>query len=426
MNTIQFMQEFVTKNSHMTPCAKLTQLRTELFTKGVCWVDSINGKFNEHETFQVVLFLKRNQLGIDYSNPIITECNGLVLQYADSKWSPLAIPTPNCTQSKISMNKVDSYFQRKRYQIYEVLDATIINVYFHEGAWKIATSRGYDVTHFPLSGDHSYSEAFNSIAAAKYPKFSFNQLDPNYCYTFALRWNEFHCFNETKHIPLAKHNSNDYIKLIKASDLKTLKDLDLTWLNISLPIYHPVDIKNASSLSVLSTYSKNAYAKYAKGYETNNFKFKPLYGYILRATGSNIKCEYQNIMLTSSLYNLIKQGLYNKASASLNEMIVHMFVQQRRKEQFKVIFDQYKPTFDKLEGLVLTIGQVVDKLITDQDYQPENPMIHAVAVKVADQIWKHNSLKNSAKPSAVTQSLVYDCMHSNDYVSDLITLIELQ
>lgn len=423
MNTITFMQAFEAKNSHLTPGAKFGQLRSALFTKGVCWVDSIRGKFAEHDTFQVVLFLKGNQLGVDFSNPIVSECNGLVLQYANKQWRPLAVPTPNCTQSKISMVKVDALFKRKQYHVYELLDATIINIYFHEGSWKIASGRGYDVTHFQLTSTHTYSQAFNSIVESKHPKFKFSQLDPRFSYTFALRWSEFHVFNETKHIPLAKYDSNDYVKLMKVTDLNTLKDLDINWINIDLPIYLPLELKNNASFPMLAAYSKNALAKYAKGHEMNNFRFKPLYGYVLRAKGTNVPCAYQNIMVISSLYNMIKLGVYTKASASTNEMVAHMFAQHQSNDM-KMLFDQYEPLFDKLESIVSTVAQEVDKMVSTEGYQCDNPLIHNVASKVAAQIWKHCPLKEGEDHSSSTQSLVQDCLRSNDYVDDLGNLLD--
>lgn len=423
MNTLKFLQSFDSEQAHLTISSKFAQLRTDLFTKGICWIDSIKGEFAEHDHFQVVLFLKKNNSDTDFSNPMIAECNGLVLEYSTNQWRLLVVPTPNCTQAKISMNQANRFYQEKRYQIYEVLDATVINMYYHDHTWKISTGKGYDVTDFQFTDTYTYMQLFKHIAAMKYPKFSFSQMRQSCCYTFAIRWSEFHCFNETKHIPLAKANSNDYIKLIKATALDTLIDLDLNWTTIEMPIYHPIEVKNANSISVLMNYAKNAYVKYAKGYETNNFKFKPLYGYILRSNSSNMPRAYKNIMITSSLFATIKYGLYTKASNSLNQTITNMFIHQRRKAQFKVLFDQYLPTFNKLEEITKTISQEVITLINTKQHGSADPLIQSFAMKVAEQFWKFYTLEDIQLDTLATQSLVYDFIHTADYSEDLIQLL---
>lgn len=420
MNTIKFLQSFEKEQTGLSPNVLFNKIRSELFAKGICWTDSIRGNFIERDCFQVVLFLKKNSSDIDFDNPIVSECNGLVLEYSNHNWSVLAVPTANCTKTKISMNQVNRFYQEKRYKIYEVLDATMINMYYHNGTWKIATGKGYDVTHFQFTQTHTYMQMFNHIVATKYPKFNINQLEQSCCYTFALRSSEFHCFNETKHIPLVKANGNDYIKLIKVTNLIDLIDLDLNWINITIPIYHPIEVKNANSISVLMNYSKHAYIKYAKGHETNNFKFKPLYGYILRSNSTSMPRAYKNIMITSALFATIKYGLYTKSCESLNQTIVNMFVHQRRKEQFKVLFDQYTPIFNKLEAMVLTISQEVNTLISTKQHGTTDPVVQALATKVAHQFWVATDEYHLQPQSDSIQSLVYDFMHSQDYAADLV------
>jgi hypothetical protein len=423
MNALKFLQSFDSEQAHLTPSSKFAQLRTDLFTKGICWIDSIKGNFIKFDRFQVVLFPKKNHLDADFSNPMVAECNGLVLEYRNNQWRLLVVPTASCTHAKISMNQANRFLQEKRYQIYEVLDATMINMYFHDNSWKISSGKGYDVTHFQFTETYTYMQLFKHIIAIKYPKFSFSQMDQSCCYTFAIRWNEFHRFNETKHIPLAKANSNDYIKLIKATNLSTLNDLDLNWASVAVPIYHPIDVKNANSISVLMNYAKNAYAKYAKGYETNHYKFKPLYGYILRSTSSNMPRAYKNIMITSSLFATIKYGLYAKASNSRNQTITNMFIHLRRKAQFLVLFDQYLPTFNKLEEIAVTISREVITLINTKQHESTDPRIQSFVTKVAEQFWKLYTLEDIQLDTVATQSLVYDFIHMSDYSDDLIKLL---
>lgn len=424
MNTIKFLQSFEAEHGHVTPVNKFSQLRAELFSKGICWTDSIRGNFAAHDCFTVVLFLKKNATGIDFDNPIVTECNGLVLEYVNHTWHALAVPTPNCTKTKISMNQVNRFFQEKKYKVYEVLDATIINLYNHCGSWKISTSKGYDVTHFQFTSGYTYMQMFMRIASTKYPKFDMSQLDLAYSYTIAIRAAEFHSFNETKHIPLAKPNTNDYLKLIKVTNLETMNDMDLDQSNVLIPIYYPVEVKNANSVSVLMNYAKHAYVKYAKGFETNNFKFKPLYGYILRSTANSVPRAYKNIMITSALFATIKYGLYTKPVESINQLVINMFVNQRRKGQFKVLFDQYQPLFNQLESFSELISQEVTKLITTKRCDSDNPTVQQLAHKVAHEFWTSSNEQRAQLSKETIQSMVYDFIHSNDYATDFQMLLE--
>lgn len=422
MNTIKFLQSFESEHLQLTPHSKLTKLRTELFSKGICWTDSIQGQFDAYDCFQVVLFLKKNTTGIDFDNPIVTECNGLVLEYVNRSWQVLVVPTANCTKTKISMNQANKYFQAKKYKVYEVLDATIINLYFHHGVWKISTSKGYDVTHFQFTGMHTYVQMFQQLIDLKYHKFNIEQLDINHCYTFAMRVSTFHSFNENKHIPLAKPNSNNYIKLIKMTNLQTLNNVDLEHSNISIPIYYPVEIKNANSISVLMNYAKHAYTKYAKGFETNNFKFKPLYGYVLRSDSSSVPRAYRNIMITSSLFALIKHGLYNMPMQSINEQITKMFIDKKRYEQYKILFDHHQDMFKQIEYVTQLLSQEVASLITIPQYSITNQILYSYGNKIARQFWAATGEQNSQAWKGDIQSLVYDFIRDEQYYEDLCLL----
>ena len=430
MNTIKFLQSFETDSNKGSPAIKFSKIRKELYAKGVCWTDSVNGNFAENDHFRVVLYLKKNTQGIDFNNPIITECNGLVLSYFNNDWSALAVPPVNCSKSKISMHQVDKFYKEGKYQIYEVLDATMITMYYYNNDWRIASCKGFDVTDYEFMNGQSYMDTFLSIANTKYPEFSLNHLDDKYCYTFALRSANFHKFNETKHeftesTTELVYQSNTYIKLIKVVHLDSTNDVDTNWLNINIPVYQPVEIKNAHSVPILMNYAKHAYVKYSKGYETNNFKFKPLYGYILRSTASTVPKLYKNIMISSSLYATIKKGLYATSNENDNQMIVNMFIDQKRKMQFKVLFDQYLPEFNKLEAMVLNTCEDVVSLIQGNPHITDDTHVQNLANKVFHYFQHEHDINQQESPvsRATAISLLYDYIHSSDYTKELSTLL---
>jgi hypothetical protein len=379
----------------------------------------VRGNFVEQPHFRVVLFLKKNVNDADFENPLATECNGLVAEYTGHQWKALAIPPANCTKARISMAQVNKFYQAQKYHIYEVLDATMINMYHYDGAWRISTCKGYDVTNFQFTESHSYMQLFLQIAAARYPKFELSSLDPQCSYTFAMRSPEFHLFDETKCAQYHRHASNDYLRLIKIVDLSTLAEIDTARSNITIPSYQPVEVKNAHSLSTLLNYAKHAYGKYAKSAETGNFKFKPLYGYLLRSTSNAVPRAYRNIMLTSSLFAIIKQGLYSKSFDTVEQMVVGMFVDKRRKEQFKVLFDQYAPIFSRLEALTDSISREVGALLTVRSH--DDTTSHPLAVTIAHQFRKTPGMYQMA-PEAIA-SAVYDYLQSPDYEPELNALL---
>lgn len=428
MNTIKFLQSFETDANKSIPATKFSKIRKELYSKGVCWTDSINGKFTENEHFRVVLYLKKNTQGIDFNNPIIAECNGLVLSYTNGEWSALAVPPVNCTKSKISMHQVDKFYKEGKYQIYEVLDATMITMYYYNN-WRIATCKGFDVTEYEFINGQTYMDVFLNIAASKYPDFSLNHLDSKYSYTFALRSADFHKFNETKHeflenSPEIIYQSNTYIKLMKVVQLDTLTEIDINWININLPSYQPIEVKNAHNIPILMNYSKSAYMKYSKGYETNNFKFKPLYGYILRTTSNMVPKAYKNIMISSSLYAIIKKGLYSNSYKDNNDMIVNMFIDQKRKSQFKVLFDQYLPEFNKLEAMVLNACEDAMSLIKNNTHISNDENIKKLSYKVLEYYQNdHDINQDNVMCRETIISLLYDFIHSLDYVEELTQLL---
>jgi len=433
MNTLTFLNSFESENISLLPNAKFNKLRTELYSKNICWTDSIHGNFSEHNSFRVVLFLKNNNTETDYNNPIITECNGLVLEYSkgedsSTNWKVLAVPTNNCTKTKISINQVNKFYQEKKYQIYEVLDATIINMYYYNNVWRISTCKGYDITDIVFIKNKSYAEVFSEITALKYPKFNMKQLDTNNSYTFAIRTPEFHLFNETKHIQNPKNlvNGNYYVKLIKSVNLNTLAEVDINWTNINIPVYQPIEVKNVNSISVLINYAKHSFVKYAKGFETNNFKFKPLYGYIIRSKSNTVPRAYRNIIITSTLFTTIKHGIYNNFNNSFNQTIINMFLDKKRKYQYKILFDQYASQFSKLDELITNISKYILQDLTSSDTQEitstEAPY-DKLSKKIINKITLDNILSSSNNNSEALVSIIYDYLHTSDYMDDLNELL---
>lgn len=356
MNTLSFIQNFDSKNADQTESIKLVKIRTALYNIGICWTDSASGKFNDMtEPLRVILYLKSNSKTIDYNNPIIGECNGLVLQYdpnvtfdSTPKWSILSIPLPNCTKSKVSINQVKKYNQARYYDVYEALDATIVNLYYYNGLWRVATGKGYDVSTFAFGDGLNYLESIQTISGV-----SVNNLDPNNCYTLAIRISDFHIFDQSKS---KRHGSNTYVKLLKVINLNLFDNLDLESDDHiqSLSFDRHLPIKRWYSVQHYINNSRSALDSFI-----NTGKID--YGYVIRSNSQNVPTDMQNLLFSSTLYYSIKHALYSPSVTTSNEIIARMVVNKDRNKEYRVMFPQFLSQFDTLSNILATVSDEVSK-----------------------------------------------------------------
>lgn len=393
-------------------------LRQKLFSMGICWTDSIKGKFASNNSFRVILYLRSaNMQSIDFTNPMINECNGLVLEYANNKWKLLVAPMHNFNKNKVSIQQIDTHYQSGKYDLYEMLDATMINLYYYEGSWRISTTKGYDVGNFEFVNGLTYSEVFMQIISENYQNFTFDSLSKDHCYSIALRFDKYHLFDETKHV-YTKNANNNYLYVIQSYNLNTKKvDNDLY---VGLPYQLPIVIKSAPRVSILNDYAKHAYGKYMKSHISDNFKYKPLYGYILRSNHPDVSTEYRNIIIPSSLFKIIKIGLYKNRGTSNNEIIVKMFLDNKFKESNAILFDQFAPQLAKLKTIALDICADAQSLIEANKHINDNELV----CKCSKQLVKDLTSNGFLEDRAPTISVMYDYLHSHSYAQYMIPLID--
>jgi hypothetical protein len=397
MNTIKFFNNYAT-NSEFS--SKLAKLRQELYSKGVCWTDSVNGRFDENDSFRVILYLKSINNNIDYNNLLVSECNGLILEYANKQWKPLVIPVANFNKSKISMQQINKYYQSEQYKLYEVLDATVVNLYYYDDAWRLSSTKGYDVGSYTFVEGFTYSQMFELIVSEYYKQFDFSNLSKNHCYSIAMRSDKYHLFDETKHL-YSKKGSNTYLYVLQTVNLNTLKVDNEAYVG-GIPYQNPVSIKSARSVAILNDYAKHAYAKYMKAYTTNQFKYKPLYGYILRSTNSTVSGAYRNILITSSLFKIIKNGLYRNRGATTNEIIAKMFANRQFKDSYAVLFHQYHEQLTKLNAIALHVCDDVSALVSTGLHISTNDLITSFSKKLINDMTREGIfISGPLNPSVV-------------------------
>ena len=422
MNTIKFLNS--SPISAETFASDMSAIRSKLFSNGICWTDDTQGQFKAGESFRAILYTRNTN--IDFKNPMIKECNGLVVEY-DNEWKLLAMPQYAFCTNKISMKKLNDLYSAGSYDVYEVLDATILTLYFYKNEWRVSSTKGYDIGGTEMVDGMTYIGAIQDLMATKYKAFRLEELNPKHSYTIALRHSKYHIFDETKHmanrtkhIPRPGVDMNSYLMVMCIADTTTASFIGKHIPG--LPSQSAITMKDQSA-HTLTNYARSAYAKYAKAYRLNNFKYKPLYGYILRAKHRSVPDEYSTIYIESDLYKSIKIGLYkdNQAIRSIdhNKLVVQMLLNHERYEQFRIMFQQFESKFKLLEDTIEGIaGAVVERLIAEG----------SDSMKDIDDGQINNELVNEltqqfrSEPD-VTSGIIKDTLYTKRYAEYLFSLI---
>ncbi len=415
MNTFKFLNSFQLNADTFT--VDMTSIRQKLFSLGVCWTDSVNGDFMIDTPFRVILYTRNN--GVDFKNPMVKECNGIVFEYNDG-WNLLAMPQFAFCTNKISMRRVNDMHRAGCYDIFEVLDATIITLYYYNGEWKISSTKGYDIGNMHMVDGMTYMDVLKHLMNTRYKMFNLDNLQKTHSYTIAMRYSKYHIFNETKHLAsrtknVPKHGTdmNSYIMLTTSANLNTMTFSKEHVAGI--PRQNPLNNVQDVQIKTLENYSRDAFAKYSKAYQLQKFKYKPLYGYILRACNHNVPNEYSTIFIESELFKVIKNGLYNNndmlRDCQYDKLVIRMISNNNRYHQFKIMFDQFIPKFEKLEKRIELVGACVVQKIFEQDFSDPNPMINDLI----------DQFKNTPD---ITIGIVKDSLYSKKNMHYLLNILK--
>lgn len=419
MNTLKFLNSASIQADSLS--ADLSSLRARLFANGICWTDDAKGQFDANTPFRVILYTRHGK--IDFKNPMVKECNGLVFEY-NNGWHLRAMPQNAFCTNKISMKKLNDLHSANNYDVYEVLDATILTLYYYNGQWRVSSTKGYDIGATEMVQGMSYIEAIQDLMDTKYKSFRFEDLTKTYSYTIALRHSKYHIFDETKHlanrtknVPRAGVDMNSYIMIMSVADTTT--GTTVPKHVPGLPQQNPVTLKELNIYTLVG-YARSAYAKYAKAYRLQNFKYKPLYGYILRAKNPSVPDDYSTIYLESELYRTIKIGLYKDnrdlITMDYDHLVVQMSMNHERYEQFRIMFQQFESKFRQLEDVINSVAAEVTHRIVSSDGDTDviadsNDFIHDLA----------DQFKNEAN---ITPGIIKDAMYSKQHLSNLFELLK--
>ena len=415
MNTFKFLNSASIQAD--TFSADLSALRTKLFNNGICWTDDVKGEFCINKPFRVILYTRRGK--IDFKNPMVKECNGLIVEY-DNGWNLLAMPQNAFCTNKISMKKLGDLFTANNYDVYEVLDATILTLYYYKDQWCISSTKGYDIGDVEMVNGMTYMGAIEDLMESKYKSFRFEDLTKRFSYTIALRHSKYHIFDETKHlanrtknIPRAGVDMNSYIMVLSIANTATGSFIQKHVPG--LPFQSPIPLKEYK-INTMTGYARCAYAKYEKGYRLQSFKYKPLYGYILRAKNSSVPSDYSTIYIESDLYKAIKIAIYKDnrdiVGMDYDHLVVQMSMNHDRYEQFRIMFQQFESKFQQLDELIENISaEVVYRITTGNNEIVPTDFIQDLT----------DQFKNEAD---VTVGVIKDAMYSKNHLTNIFNLLK--
>lgn len=72
-----------------------------------------------------------------------------------------------------------------QYSVHQLMDGTLINLYFHAGTWRLGSARASDLTDLAYSTTATFGQLFDEVLT-KYPDFGYAKLDQTRTYTIGF------------------------------------------------------------------------------------------------------------------------------------------------------------------------------------------------------------------------------------------------
>lgn len=234
---------------------------------------------------RIILSLKKNDVVPATSNAY--EYNGVVLDAATFK---LLVVPPRAFFSGYKMRQIKDNWAK--YTIYAINDGTIINLYHYNGAWRMSTAHGFDVSNLKWFSDTTYGEAFESLF--KQYEFSYDKLDVKRCYTIGFRHPGFH--------PLATDPAKMWF--VQSVDVGTQE------IDNHCDFLPEQTVVKLNSMNGLVEASNSALDEYFIGLRRDDKQIAHNYGYILRGPAESLG-PAAAIIVESTLMRKVRQLVYN-------------------------------------------------------------------------------------------------------------------
>lgn len=321
-------------------------------------------------TGRMLLAVQRYNTRLDFNNPIVQKCGGIIMEFGT--WKILAMP-PYPANPRVKLSVIDS----SEYVTRLIKDGTTITLYYYQDTWHIATVNGITVGSLVWLGKKTYQEVFNECMA-EYPEFSLDKLKKDHSYTIGLRHPEYHPFRSSKEAWFIQSYDTTNNKVSYISD-------------IGIPEQTIVEMTMANILKS----AQNADSEFL---ENGNVNF----GYVMRHK-TNPMGRSSNIIIESSMMKWLKLFVYNDKEGRLNAkstdyvgaqnrlkyVALKAYLDIKHARMFIHLFPQYQPIFDKVTEFISSLASAI-KSNKIGAYKP-------VSDHVVPYIMEHNHINTKSK-----------------------------
>ncbi len=356
-----------------------------------------------------------NRFKSDFTNPITAECNGAIYEFntTDFTFKPLVIPTNLFNSQKLVKNNIATLYKEGKYNVFPVMDGTILNLYYYKNRWRISTNKAYDATDLLFCDGKTYGNILEELMSYSHNNLKMEELDTSHCYTILIKYSKFHFFNS--------HKDTNKIVIMRSVNLSTAQ---ITW-NTDIGISNS---KECVAWKPLNNNIQTSINKFKK--ECNNINYKPFLGVILRAVDSSVPIEYRDILIESNLMSTIRNFIYNftftktlKYHDSLdfnntgqciadsnyyNLMEInklHIFL-QRKNSTFLSLFPQFKHEFNNYNLFIIFLTKLIMRNYTSLYKQIEGIDIKNTEHITLFPVDEHNEFEYNIKLKNLTIIMV--------------------
>lgn len=335
--------------------------------------------------FRFVIFSSMNA---DHRIPLVRSANGIVYSVEPEnniKIQQLTFPPEN-TNPKYSNLDIEHYIQDNEYEIYPVLDASMICVYYWYG-WHISTRRAYRVNDLYWRG-LTYEQAIKEIDPEIFEKLDkkINNNISNSSYCFAMHHKNFQPFQSFQDNKLILFSPED-------PDFENYK-----------PITDPFQDKSKKYfVQHLNNKCKTAHINYYSNGEV-------VFGYVLRSKNPEKTQEFSNIIMESDLFQIIKNLVYNcprnknteiqksiqNKFKETNYMVLRNWLHYTNSDIFFRLFPQFNSVYKKLNNIHISLAKAIYNKheLTDPVYKKFNNLVQKEYKPIRNYDVLCNLLKN--------------------------------
>ena len=258
--------------------------------------------------------LYANEEVCDMTNPITRQCQGIILNkekidqvvcYSSNKTEDIVIEK-NTSEYEIKTLNMDDW---ESFKIQQLVDGTLIRVYYHNGGWKTSTKKVIDAVNSYWNSEKSFAEMFQECAEET--SFDYAKLSTDSCYYFIIK----HPENRN----ISKQLKKDLVH-VGSRNLTTLEEFET-----DLGIQKPLDAHFDSFEKMVEVCKQVEYSN-------------P--GYMI------MDSDYNRVKVQAAEYNFVKELKGNMPNMKIRFLYLR---EKHMVENFLFYFPEYTQMFQGIE-----------------------------------------------------------------------------